>query len=356
MRIPNPPGYQWTGFWWSMPFISLALCAVMYKEKLWSDPWIWVTAYPLIYFIGYFSFRAHYVYDYFLIRKYPSLKDTRKRVLYKIPINLFVMTPSLLVILATFDALDIRGYAMTWEDVELGYLVGLGVNIIFESLWEVIYIIDKYKEAAADQQMIEQLQLRQEFDNLKQKVNPHFLFNSFNTLSSLISEDPVQAEKFLDELSKVYRYLLRSNESGISTVAQETDFIRSYAGLLSTRFGEGFRLELDLTPADRERYLPALCLQLLVENAVKHNVISRTRPVMVRIFSGPPGFLTIENNLHPKTRLIAESTGIGLANIREKYRLLKRGDVRIEETADTFRVVLPLLATPTEHFIPEPGG
>src|SRR5690606_40787345 len=129
-------------------------------DRLWSDPWIWVTAYPLIYFIGYFSFRAHYVYDYFLIRKYPSLKDTRKRVLYKIPINLFVMTPSLLVILATFAALDLRGYTMTWEDIELGYLVGLGVNIIFESLWEVIYIIDKYREAAADQQMIEHIQLR----------------------------------------------------------------------------------------------------------------------------------------------------------------------------------------------------
>src|SRR5690606_35792000 len=111
--------------------------------------------------------------------------------------------------------------------------------IIFESRREVIYIIDKYREAAAEEEMIEQMQLRQEFDNLKEKVNPHFLFNSFNTLSSLISEDKDQAEKFLDELSKVYRYLLRNNESGMSTVGQEVAFIRSYSRLLETRYGDG---------------------------------------------------------------------------------------------------------------------
>jgi len=339
-----------------MPFIAMALCGVMYKERIWHEPLVWLTGFPLIYLIGYFSFRTHYVYDYFLIRRFPTLEDTRKRVLYKIPINLFVMTPSVVLILVLFDALGVQGYELTWADVRLGFLVGLGVNIIFESLWEVIYIIDKYKEVAADRALIEQLQLRQEFDNLKQKVNPHFLFNSFNTLSSLITEDPDQAERFLDELSKVYRYLLRTNENGISTLAQEKAFIRSYAELLATRFGDGFRLELDIDDRDLDRYIPSLSLQLLVENATKHNVVSRTQPITVRIFSAPPGHLTIENNLRRKARPVSESTGLGLANIREKYRLLRGEEVVVEENDDVFRVILPLLSQPAEQSIGDSGG
>jgi LytS/YehU family sensor histidine kinase len=166
------------------------------------------------------------------------------------------------------------------------------VNIIFESLWEVMYIIGKSKEAAAEKEMVEQLALQQEFENLKQKVNPHFLFNSFNTLSSLIMEDKDRAEKFLDELSKVYRYLLRNNESGLSTIEQEAKFIQSYAALLTTRYGEGFKLDMKINPASKDKEIPSLSLQLLVENAVKHNIISKSQPVTVEIRT-EDGYLTV---------------------------------------------------------------
>jgi LytS/YehU family sensor histidine kinase len=222
--------------------------------------------------------------------------------------------------------------------------VGLGVNIIFESLWEVIYIIEKVRETVSEKERIEQLQLQQEFDVLKEKVNPHFLFNSFNTLSSLISEDKNQAEKFLDELSKVYRYLLRNNESGMSTVEEEAKFIKSYARLLQTRYTDGFKLDLQIDPAIKDKEIPSLSLELLVENAVKHNIISKQQPVQVVISSTPQGYLTVRNNLRKKTKSTAESTGIGLANIREKYRLLNRHDMTVEETTDQFKVIIPLLS------------
>jgi LytS/YehU family sensor histidine kinase len=286
----------------------------------------------------------HYVYDYNLHKRYPSVSETKKRVLYTIPINLLIMTPSVLLIFFTFHWFHVMGYTIETNDLKYGYLVGLGTNIVFESLWEVIYIIEKLKELAAEKEKMEQLQLRQEFDNLKQKVNPHFLFNSFNTLSSLITEDKDRAEKFLDELSKVYRYLLRNNESGMSTVEQETKFIQSYAALLQTRYGEGFKLDLKIDPALKDKEIPSLSLQLLVENAVKHNIISKSQPVHVTIRSTLDGYLTVENNLNKKTRALLESTGIGLSNIREKYKLLNRQDVRIEETDSQFRVTLPLLA------------
>jgi LytS/YehU family sensor histidine kinase len=253
------------------------------------------------------------------------------------------MTPSVLLIFFVFHCFHILGYQIQQDDLLYGYLVGLGVNVIFESLWEVMYIIEKYKDTAADKEMIEQMQLQQEFDNLKQKVNPHFLFNCFNTLSSLITEDKQQAEKFLDELSKVYRYLLRNNESGMSTVEQEAKFIRSYARLLQTRYGQGFKLDMEIDPSLQQREIPSLTLQLLVENAVKHNIISKQKQVVVDIRSTPDGYITVENNRNKKSSSVGESTGIGLTNIREKYRLLHREDVFIEETPEKFAVAVPVL-------------
>ena len=343
-RPPHPPRHQVVGFWLSMPFITLTLCYILYDEQLFRDWRIFAFAYPIIYAIGYISWRLHYVYDYNLHVRYPSLKDTQKRILMTIPVNLLVMTPSVLLIFFTFHWFHVLGYSIQENDLKYGYLAGLGVNIIFESLWEVIYIIDKYKESASDQERIEQMHLRQEFDNLKAKVNPHFLFNSFNTLSSLISENKEQAEKFLDELSKVYRYLLRNNESGMSTVDQETKFIASYSKLLETRYGDAFKMDIRIDPSMKDKEIPSLTLQLLVENAVKHNVISKQNPVRIEIWSSPDGRLTIENNLNRKVRKVGESTGIGLSNIRDKYKLLNRQDVTIEETSDRFRVVIPVLS------------
>lgn len=343
MKFHKPPTYQIAGFWISMPFIVFALSYIMYGERFLHEWKIWFVTYPVIYFIGYFSWRSHYVYDYYLRSKFPSLEQTYRRVMYKLLVNLFVMSPSVLLIFYFFHAFHLFDYTLKTEDLKYGFLTGLTVNIIFESLWEVLYIIEKYKETSAEKELIEQMQLQQEFDNLKQKVNPHFLFNCFNTLSSLIAEDKNQAEKFLDELSKVYRYLLRNNESGMSTVEQEVQFIKSYSKLLQTRYGSGFELELSIDSTYKDLQLPSLSLQLLVENAVKHNVVSKQKPVKVSIVSTPNKKLIIENNLNKKYNTL-ESTGIGLSNIRDKYRLLNHEDVEIEEGNGTFRVTLPLIA------------
>ena len=213
--------------------------------------------------------------------------------------------------------------------------------------WEVLYLVGKYKESAYERELLERMQLMQEFENLKQKVNPHFLFNCFNTLLALIHEDKHQAEVFLDELSKVYRYLLRTNENAVSTVEQETSFIQSYASLLKTRHGEGFQLKLHIDPAFNDYELPALSLQMLVENAVKHNIVSKTKPVVVSIYSTEEANLVVQNTLAKRVHK-SESTGIGLSNIREKYKLLNRHDVIVQETSDSFVVSLPLLQAQTE--------
>ena len=343
MKIPNPPRYQYIGFFSSMPFIAFTLAYIMYGGRLFSEPLVLVVSFPIIYFVGYLSWRTHYIYDHAVHKRFPSEHQTKKRILLILPINLLIMTPSVFLIFYTFHWLHLFGYKVDSADLTYGYLVGLIVNIVFESLWEVIYIIEKYKESSAEKEMMEMMNMEQEFNNLKQKVNPHFLFNSFNTLSSLITEDKERAEKFLDELSKVYRYLLRNNENGMSTVEEEAKFIRSYSKLLETRYGDGFKLEMELDPAARDKQIPSLSLQLLVENAVKHNVVNRNNPIRIVIRTTEDGYLEVENNLNKKTRKSIESTGIGLSNIREKYRLLNHATVTVTETAEHFRVLIPLI-------------
>ncbi len=343
MKIPVPPKHQRIGFWLSMPVISFLFCYILFEDRVFHEVIIWFIAFPLIYGIGYFSFRLHHVYDNYVRTRYPAVDQTGKRVLMKMPVNLLVMTPSVLIIVYIFHAFGILGYQVNGEDILMSLLLGMGVNIIFESLWETIYIIDKVKESVAEQAMIEQLHLFQEFNKLKQIVNPHFLFNCFNTLSSLIYEDREKAEKFLDEMSKVYRYLLRNNENDVSSVAQEMRFMESYSKLLETRYGDGFRLLMNIDPAITDRNIPSLTLQLLVENAVKHNVVSRQQPVTVEIRSTNDGYLVVENNLNRKKRIMDESTGIGLSNIRDRYRLLNRQDVAVEEDNHTFRVKVPVI-------------
>ena len=130
----------------------------------------------------------------------------------------------------------------------------------------------------------------------------------------------------------------------MSTVEQETGFIRSYARLLETRYGDGFKMDLRIDPIYKDKGLPSLSLQLLVENAVKHNIINKEQPVHVVIRSTGDGYLTVENNLNKKIKGSIDSTGIGLVNIREKYKLLNRTDVTVEETGDQFRVTIPLIS------------
>jgi two-component system, LytTR family, sensor kinase len=310
---------------------------------MWTDWKVWAVTIPIVYFMGYFSWFGHVQYTEFVIRKFPSIEQTGKRILYIVGVNLLVMTPSVILILYVFQFFHILGYSIGDNDVKYAYLLGLSVNLIFGTLWEAVYIIDKYKENSIEKELLEKMQLQQEFDNLKQRINPHFLFNCFNTLSALITENKQKADKFLDELSKVYRYLLRSNDSDMSTLESEIKFIESYWQLLKTRHDESLNFNISV---DRKYYtylLPSLSLQLLVENVVKHNSLSRQQPITISIHSTDKEYLVVENNLARKKSKI-ESTGIGLSMIREKYRLLQGDNIQVDEhNNEKFTVTLPLI-------------
>lgn len=252
------------------------------------------------------------------------------------------MPPSVISIFALYGHFQILGYQ--WDTVKAleGLVIGMSVNLVFFPLQEGEYIFKKYREKRQEQEMITQLSVYQELDTLKNQINPHFLFNCFNTLSSLISVDKKQAELFLNELSKVYRYLLRNNEEGISTLGNEIKFIQSYFELLHTRHGDAIKVNFQIEKQHEVYLLPSLSLQLLVENAVKHNTLSRTQPLIIDIFTTAGNKLVVNNNLQRRS-IMVPSNKVGLENIRTKYELLKQPGFQVIEDEKNYTVVLPLI-------------
>lgn len=338
----KPTRVEWYSFLASMPLIDLGLNHIFYGDAIFRDYRIWLISFPLIWALGILSWYMHVVYAHAVQNRFPEISQSRQRIIVKCLNSLFVMTPSMLLIFLLYDWFHILNYNLTNDDLVKGVLVGFAVNLIFSTLWEAMYIMDKHRESLGEKELLKQMSVQQEFDVLKSQVNPHFLFNCFNTLSSLINEDAKKAEVFLDELSKVYRYLLRNNEAGLSTLQNELRFIESYFRLLKTRHGDAVHFQVESDRRYDNYLLPSLSLQLLVENAVKHNVLSKNKPLIIDIFTTAGNKLVVNNNLQRRT-IKGPSNRIGLDNIRTKYDLLGQKGFHILEDAKNFTVVLPLI-------------
>ncbi|WP_344833285.1 2TM domain-containing protein [Chryseobacterium ginsenosidimutans] len=182
-----------------------------------------------------------------------------------------------------------------------------------------------------------------QFESLKNQLDPHFLFNSLNVLSSLIDENPKQAQKFTASMSKIYRYVLEQKDKELVTVEDELEFAKTYCDLLKTRFEDSVDFVFDVKKEDYKRFVVPLSLQLLLENCIKHNFATSSKPLIIKIFS-ENDTLCIENNLQVREQ-IKESSGIGLSNIVQRYSLLTKRNVFIEKSKDYFKVILPVLSS-----------
>jgi two-component system LytT family sensor kinase len=179
------------------------------------------------------------------------------------------------------------------------------------------------------------------FESLKSQIDPHFLFNSLNVLTSLIGENPTQAEKFTTKLSKIYRYVLEQRNKDLTTLTEELKFAKTYMELLGMRFEDAVKFNIPDTVSNVDLKIVPLSLQLLLENAVKHNVVSSSKPLTIHIYE-KEDYLIIENNVNPK-EAIGKSTKVGLQNIADRYGLITPKGVKIENNNKTFKVSLPLL-------------
>ncbi|MBX3254700.1 MAG: histidine kinase [Chitinophagaceae bacterium] len=276
-----------------------------------------------------------------LVAVYPSHRDTLKRVLLFSLLNQVIVAMAVTLICLAFDRLHILNYQFTAKSCLGGIIAGVICTIINQAVYETDASYRRIKISQLEAERLKKEQLQTQFNSLKEQVNPHFLFNSLNSLSSLIATNPDKAEAFVEEMSRVYRYLLRSNEEQLTILQKEIDFIESYNMLLKTRFGSGFQPVIHIEEKMKEWLLPPMTLQLLIENAVKHNIVDPDTPLVVQLYTQHEK-LVVSNNLQKKNKTVA-SNKVGLSNIISKYKLLNYPDVEIKETNDEFIVVLPLI-------------
>ncbi|RYF85354.1 MAG: hypothetical protein EOO00_14235, partial [Chitinophagaceae bacterium] len=328
MRIAKYLSLRIIGFLVSMPVVSVLLNYILFDDRILSDWRIIVFSFPAIFLLGYITWLVNIHCLNEVQARFPALNQTATRVVIIFVLCTIIISLSIVLVFFVYDYFSILGYQNTRRDTRIGLFVGLAVNLLFLTLCEVFYTIDKYKENLAEKELLEHMNVMQEFENLKSQVNPHFLFNCFNTLSSLMFENKLEAEAFLDELSKVYRYVLRTNTEGVATLANEIKFITSYFQLLKTRHGEALNMQVEIDKKYYNYLLPSFSLQLLVENAVKHNIASRQHPLKIEIFTTSGNQLIVNNNLQPKLKK-ESSTSIGLNNIRHKYKLMQQAGFQV---------------------------
>ena len=274
--------------------------------------------------------------------RYPELSQSWNRIISQF-IGCLLVT--ILIRYATiwfYDQTLFWGYMFPPEGYLYSIFVGLLYVTIVAGIYEGLYYFHKWKQLFSETEALKRENLQTQLDSLKTQINPHFLFNNLSSLSSLIMEDQGKAVTFVNELSSVYRYLLHANETNLTTVEKELAFLEDYFHLLKTRFGEGINLEINIGENYYSYLLPPLTLQLLVENAVKHNTVLPQKPLTIRLYIDEHDNLVVVNNLQKKNSVIF-SNKLGLRTIISKYSLMNQGAVVVKESATDFQVSLPLI-------------
>ncbi|WP_092471104.1 histidine kinase [Winogradskyella thalassocola] len=221
------------------------------------------------------------------------------------------------------------------------YSFGIWITLSIVSVFHFVYFYNRYQKNKIKEQKVIAGTASAKFDALKNQLDPHFLFNSLNVLTSLIEENPVNAQKFTTSLSKVYRYVLEQKSKELVTVDEELNFARTYMSLLKMRFEDSIIFEIPDKASNQESKVVPLSLQLLLENAVKHNMVTSSKPLHIKIYEDD-NYLVVMNNLQPK-QIVKKSSGVGLENIKQRYQLLSNKKVHINQREKDFAVAIPML-------------
>jgi hypothetical protein len=259
-------------------------------------------------------------------------------VLYTVPVVLVINYVNFIVISGNNTDLFFTG-ASLWQHI-FYIILSFGISAFIHARGFMLQWKNSVKQESTKQEIVAKTETAK-FESLKNQLDPHFLFNSLNVLTSLIGENPTQAERFTTKLSKVYRYVLEQRNKDLVPIAEELKFAKTYMELLGMRFEDAVKFNIpDSISNDALKIVP-LSLQLLLENAVKHNVVSSSKPLTINIYE-EGNYLIIENNINPK-EAIGKSTKVGLQNIADRYGLITDKGVKIANNNKTFKVSLPLL-------------
>lgn len=256
----------------------------------------------------------------------------------------FIVSLAVIFLLRIFEDVVMEGETLRqfFEEEKLSnYYVAMIITLIISVAVHIFYFYKKYQENRVKQEKIIAGTASAKFETLKNQIDPHFLFNSLNVLSSLIEEDPDSAQRFTTSLSKVYRYVLEQRDKELVSVQEELTFAKTYMNLLKMRFENSIHFEMPDDVPDSSAWVVPLSLQLLLENTIKHNIVSQQKPLHIKIFI-EKGYLVVQNDFRKK-EVLQDRRGVGLQNIISRYAIITKRQVVIEQTENYFTVKLPIL-------------
>ncbi len=328
--------------WLGIPLMGLLL-PVTLKLGSGKEPYLY---HALMSTVHTFTFwQGNVLIMFYLRRKFPSYQETETRIIYTLLSCSFY---TLLVGIALDFALYKLGFVEqsctmgSTSDFVKEMARNFGLTFMVGIVYETTYFFRKWRETVLEAEKLKSQHIRSQFEVLKNQVSPHFLFNSLNTLITIIPENANLAVEFTEKLSQVYRYILQNKDKELVKLSTELDFIKSYIFLLKIRFGNNLKVNYDIQDTYLDSHVAPLTLQMLVENAIKHNIISQSKPLTIDIYIDQGRSIVVRNNLQKKNATI-QSTRIGLENIVKRYKYLSNQAVDIISTATNFIVALPLI-------------
>ncbi len=321
-------------------YISTLLCEVY---KYFNIAIEWYVAFGTIALITLFIWEGSRLMEHLFKKKLSTNNN-------KIKIQVFfffagsVLTTLVTVAVVFFVSMVLHNYTLkqTLVPLKLNLIYAWLANLLFHLLNAIVFYFYQYRTKWMEAEELKRVSAQAELQIIKNQINPHFLFNNLNVLSALVMKNTEEANKFIEEFSKVFRYILNNHDKELVELKTELDFIKPYIFLLQKRFSDALCVSVQIPEGYGGYYIIPASLQMLIENAIKHNVVSKSKPLHIDVHLNGDNTIVVSNNMQPRESA-EPSTKIGLANISKRYWLVSGRQVDINKDNNAFTVSIPLL-------------
>ncbi len=299
-----------------------------------------ILTYAFFIFLAFMIWQGNRFFLFKLQKRFDWFVHPLQKTVVLLAMNVFYTAP--LVILMLLSWFEVSGNPVDWQVIQTTVIVCVISVVFITHVYETVFLIKQRESDMLRGEQLERAKAEAELEALKNQIDPHFMFNSLNSLSYLIDQDQSKAKHFTESLAEVYRYILSNKDRELVMLEDELDFLNKYIDLLKLRFGEALQVNFELDADGKGQFLiPPISVFIALENVVKHNELSKSAPLGVDIKQAASG-LTVSNPIVKKKSLY-HSTKIGLNNLNERFRITVGHGVDVNQVGGHFRLTLPLL-------------
>lgn len=322
-------------------FINTELCEVYSYFQIPVKP---IEAFLIIFLVSLSTWEINRLLFPFFLKWFNNSKDIIRRSVF------FFFTGLILSYIATIG-IDVFFTELVLHQVPNSIMNPLKLTLIYTSLINLLFHLlnlvfvyeREYREKRTEAEELKRINAQTELQAIRNQVNPHFLFNNLNVLSGLVMQKSTEANNFIEAFSKVYMHILNHNEKELVTLSEEIDFLTQYIYLIKQRFPESVIFDICIPDKYSNYFVIPTALQMLVENAIKHNIASVSKPLNITVYANGNSTISVINNLQPRKNLVVQSTKTGLANIQKRYEIITGKTISVVNEETKFSVSLPLI-------------